>query len=108
MTKEVSCKSAGANSFSSHPISPASTHAEICELICGAMMRTRACACKRPGILPAAMLPPPTTTTSRPFSFTNMGKRLIVFLSALTFHAVRYGAQRDIALDSADEGAGQE
>src|ERR1700730_5947579 len=54
------------------------------------------------------MLPPPTTTTRRPCNFTNMGKRLMIFVLPLPFHAVGHGTERDIALDSSDEGAGQQ
>src|ERR1700680_3859005 len=45
------------------------------------------------------MLPPPTTTTSRPCNFTKMGKRLMSSNARLTLHTMGYRAEGQIAFD---------
>src|ERR1700682_2398349 len=65
-------------------------------------MRRRASAAKSPSILPSAMTPPPTTTTSRSRSFTKIGSRPI---SALDPQWRRAGSR--VALHRSNEFPGQ-
>src|SRR5215472_13374375 len=94
-TRDAPAKSPGANSLGSHSALLKRTQSAICGRICGAMTRTRALDKSSPSILPSATAPPPTTTTSLPSCFTNMGKRVLV--SGL--NGVRNAARWQIAFD---------
>src|SRR5713226_7933473 len=102
MTRYAPSRSAGANFFARHSTFPCAIHCATAGVTCGATMRTRASAAKRPSIFPSATPPPPRTTTRRSRSFTKMGSKLM-----LAFDSHRHRASRGVAFNRRDEFSGQ-
>src|SRR5262249_39762701 len=76
-TRKVESRSALSNSRAYQASTRALSHVTMAGVACGATTRTLAPATSRLRIFDSAIFPAPITRHERPFSFRNIGKRLI-------------------------------